>query len=256
MIDVNVNLSRWPFRRLLNDDSARLVETLRRGGVTQAWAGTIDGLFHRDVAAANARLAQECRRYGPGLLVPFGSVNPKLPDWREDVRRCRREHEMPGIRLHPNYHGYKLDDAIFADVLKSAGDEGLIVQLVLRMDDARVQHPLGQVADVDPAPLADVLAAGPHPPVVVLNAKRSDEAKLKKMAKLPDLYFDLAMWEGLGGVGELIATFLAERVLFGSHLPLFPLQSSLLKLRESDLSAAQIEAVSQANAQRLLKSRD
>lgn len=252
IVDVNVNLSRWPFRRVPCDEPSRLVETLRRGGVTQAWTGTLDGLFHRDVGGANARLADECRRYGPGLMLPFGCVNPMLPDWREDVRRCRREHNMSGIRLHPNYHGYRLDDAIFADLLREAAREGLIVQVALRMDDVRVQHPLGRIPDVDPAPLAKVLVAGANPPLVILNAKRSE--RLRNLADITGVYFDYAMYEGVGGIAALIEMVSAKRVLFGSHLPLFPLESSLLKLRESDLTTAQIEAVKQENARRLLRS--
>lgn len=250
MIDVNVNLSRWPFRRVPCDEPTRLVDALQRGGITQAWTATLDGLFHRDVGGANARLVDECRRYGAGLLAPFGCVNPMLPDWREDLRRCRREHKMPGIRLHPNYHGYRLDDAALADLLKEAAREGLIVQIALRMDDVRVQHPLGRVADVDPAPLAKVLAEGAHPPVIVLNAKRLGDTE--RLRKLEGVYFDCAMWEGLGGIAALIAATSAQRVLFGSHLPLFPLDSSLLKLRESELPAAQVEAVRRENARRLL----
>lgn len=253
MIDVNVNLSRWPLRRTPCDEPAKLVEALGRGGVTQAWTGTLDGLLHRDLGAANARLADECRRFGPGLLVPFGSVNPMLPDWREDMRRCRQEHGMPGIRLHPNYHGYRLDEPVFAEVLREARAHGLIVELALRMDDVRVQHRLMCVADVDPGPLAKVLAGLPPGPLVLLNVTRATAAtQLRQLAALSGVYFDCAMWEGVGGLAALAEAVSVQRVLFGSHLPLFPLESSLLKLRESGLSDAILDAIREGNARRLL----
>ncbi len=254
LVDVNVNLSRWPWRRVPCDEPARLVEALRRGGVTQAWTGTLDGLFHRDLAAANARLAEECRRFGPGLLVPFGSIHPLLPDWREDLRRCQEVHGMPGIRLHPNYHGYGLADPALAELFQEARRRRMIVQLSLRMDDARVQNPLFQVDDVDPAPLAAALAPVPRLPLVILNATGAIRRHLGKLLALPGVHLDFAMWEGVGGVAALIEAASPQRVLFGSHLPLFPLESSLGKLRESPLNGAHSEAIRAGNAQRLFRS--
>ena len=101
MIDTNVDLFQWPFRRVAGDDPASLVTHLRSKGVTQAWACSYQALLMRDVAGVNIRLAEACRKHGPGFLLPFGNVNPKEPDWQEDVRRCAEVHHMPGIRLRP-----------------------------------------------------------------------------------------------------------------------------------------------------------
>src|SRR4051794_24592483 len=102
-IDTNVYLFRWPFRRVRGDELPDFVERLRRHGVTEAWAGSLEGLMHRDVEGVNQRLVDVCRQVDRPRLVPFGTVNPTLPDWEEDVRRCAEKFRMPGIRLHPAY---------------------------------------------------------------------------------------------------------------------------------------------------------
>ncbi len=253
IVDVNVNLSRWPFRRLPWDETPKLPEKLEACGVRRAWAGSFDGLLHKDTGGVNRRLAEECRRHRPGFLVPFGSVNPKLPDWAEDLRRIDEEHRMPGIRLHPNYHGYRLDDPVFAELLARADERGLIVQLAVRMEDVRTHHPLMQVPDVDPEPLVDLVADRPNLRLVLLNALRTTSAALRsRLAGAGQVYFEIAMLEGVAGISTLLKAVPVERVLFGSHFPFFVLEAAMLKLRESELAAEHIEAISRKNAERLL----
>lgn len=252
-IDTNVSLARWPLRRLPDDDATRLAARLRGHGVTQAWAGTFDGLLHRDLGAANTRLAAECRRHGAGFFVPFGSINPQLPDWEEELRRCAEEHRMPGIRLHPSYHGVKLDDPGFARLLRLATERSLLVQLVATMEDRRMMHPLLQVNPPDLKPLAGLLRQTPGLRLELLNAF----AVLRGPALLEVLHagevvVDIAMLEGVGGVGQLLAQVPAERVVFGSHAPLFYFESAALKLQESALTDGQLQAVRSGNARRLL----
>jgi predicted TIM-barrel fold metal-dependent hydrolase len=246
IIDVNANLSRWPFRRTACDELPALLAAMTRLGVGRAWVGNLEGVFHRDLGGVNLRLAEACR--GRSELVPFGSVNPRLPDWEEDLRRCHEVYHMPGVRLHPNYHGYALDAPEFGRLLEQAERRGLIVQLVVRMDDVRVQHPLMQVPDVDLKPLADALSRRPRLRLVLLNTP-APKGPLLKQAQVS---VDIAMREGLGGVGELVKLVGAERVLFGSHVPLFALDSAVLKMREADLTPAERQAIESGNAQRLV----
>lgn len=253
IVDVNANLSRWPFRRTPCDELPRLVATYRKHGVGQAWVGSLDGLFHRDIGGVNLRLAEACRQERSVELVPFGSINPMLPDWQEDVRRCAEDYRMPGIRLHPSYHGYRLDDPVFAQLLDLAAQRRLIVQLVVRMDDIRVQHPLMRIADVDTKPLAGLVKARPGLRLVVLNGLATLRgAQLKPLAAMERVWFEIAMREGVGGVASLLGEVPASRVLFGSHLPLFPLESALLKMQESELTNSQRQAIEHENAEHLL----
>jgi uncharacterized protein len=255
LIDTNVSLSRWPCRRLPLDETPALVARLRSQGVKQAWAGSFDGLLHKDIASVNARLAEDCRKHGRGLLVPFGSVNPRLPDWEDDLRRCREEHKMPGIRLHPDYHGYKLGDPVFARLLDLARERGLIVQLVVTMEDERTQHPLMRAPHVDVTPLPALLPIRPNLRIVLLNWSRGvSGALLPKLSAAGQVYFDIATLEGVGGVASLLKQVPAERVVFGSHAPFFYLESAVLKLQESALSESEAMSIRAGNARRLLGS--
>jgi predicted TIM-barrel fold metal-dependent hydrolase len=253
MIDVNVSLGPWPFRRFPGDTPSDLVARLKRRGVTQAWAGSFEGVFHRDASAANARLAKACET-SAGFLLPFGSVNPAAPGWREDLRRCHEVHHMPGIRLHPNYHGYTLADAAFPDLLRAARDRKLIVQLVLNMEDERSQHPLMRIPPLDPAPLLIALAAAHGLKLVVLNRMRAPAGEALAALARAGVHFDLAMIEGVGCAGDLMSVISPQRLLFGSHAPFQYFEAALLKLKESGITGEDEAAILSGNAQRLLKS--
>lgn len=252
IVDTHVYVGSWPFRRPPWSETADIVKKLRGLQVTEAWTGSFEGLLHKDLAGVNARLAEECRRY-PGFLVPFGSVNPRQPDWEDDLRRCHELHRMPGIRLHPNYHGYRLQDETFTRLAEKAAQRRLIVQIVVRMEDERTQHPLVQVPAVDLAPLPAVLARLPELRVEVLNASfEPREETFLVLARTGKLGFDFANVERVGGLARMVERLGRERVLFGSHFPLFYPEAALLKIRESALSGDDLQAVEHGNARKLL----
>jgi len=170
IIDSNVHLFRWPFRRLKYDRTEALVRKLRRHRIVQAWAGSFEAVFHKQLDGANRRLADECREHGGGQLIPIGSVNPVWPDWEEDLRRCHEQYGMPAIRLYPAYQGYGLDHPELLRLLESAARRGLLVQIAIRMEDERVHHPSVVAPVVNASPLPKVLARVPEARVQLLNA--------------------------------------------------------------------------------------
>jgi predicted TIM-barrel fold metal-dependent hydrolase len=255
LIDTNVWLGEWPVRHSWAGSPRQLVEKLRRHQVTTAWAGSFEGALQTDVAGLNARLTEACTREGGGVLVPFGTINPTLPDWEDDLRRCHEAHRMPGVRLFPNYHGYALDDVRFVRLLDLAAQRGLLVQLALTIEDDRSQNPAFASAPVQPAPLADVVEKNRAARVMIINATSrvfSPTNPLLKRFAAAGVLFEIATLEGAAGLDTMLKAAPNLRLAFGSHTPYFYFESALLKLQESALTPAQLADICAGHARAAL----
>jgi uncharacterized protein len=254
IIDVNISLGRWPTRRVPCDEPDVLVAKLKSHNVVEAWVSSYDGLFQDDLTAVNNRLAEACRAESAIQLRPFVEINPLTPGWEAELRRCAETHHMPGIRLHPNYHGYSLDHPSFSRLLKAAAERKLIVQLAVLMEDARMMHSLMRMQPVDLAPLTSAVAQAAGLKLILLNAltgaSRTD--KLYRLLDAGEVYVEIAMLEGVGGIENVLRDVPLGRILFGSHSPSLYFDSAILKLQESPLPAGHMNAISRDNARRLI----
>ncbi len=257
IVDTNVHLFRWPFRRFRHDSPRSLVRHLKTLGITQAWAGSFEALLHRDIAGVNERLANACREVGgagigvENFLVPVGAVDPMLPDWREDLRRCREQHRMVAIRIYPGYHDYRLDHPEFEQLLAAVTARGMLLQLVVSLEDLRTQHPRFRVADVDLGPLPDLLARHASARVMLLN-HRPGGAVFERLTQRPEVYFDTARVEATDGIAKLVRGAAGRRVLMGSHSPFFIPESQLIRIDESRLDRDRFRHLVGGGASRLL----
>ena len=246
IIDTNVSLFQWPFRRLPLDSTQTLVKKLQVLGMEQAWAGSYEGILHRDISSVNQRLTDECRRYPQ--LIPIGSINPTLPDWEHDLQQCSQKHQMPGIRLHPNYHGYTLTDPRLLALLQQATAAGLFVQLAVSLEDIRTQHQSLQVADVELSPLPELAEKVPGLRLQLLNARLRPNL-INKLSQAPGIFFDTARLESTDGVPGLVKRLPADRVLFGTHAPFLIPEAALVRVSESSiLDAEELKFVLADNA--------
>jgi len=261
IIDTNIHLFDWPFRKLKYARTEALVAKLHKHRITQAWAGSFEAVLNKQLDGVNRSLAEECRAKGNGMLVPIGSVNPAWSDWKEDLRRCHEQHRMPGVRLYPAYHGYTLDQPEFARLIAETAKRKMLVQIVLRMEDERVHHVAIDVPLVNVAPLVELMKRVPQARVQLINSAGPLLGNnVSALVRETQVSFDIAATESNGGVGRLIegkntsyrGAIPVERLLFGSYAPFFPCESALLKLFESPLSLEQIEKLMNSNARHIL----
>lgn len=251
IIDTNVSLFQWPFRRLPLDEPQTLARKLQSLGVTQAWAGSFEAILHRDLTCVNQRLVDASRDFP--ALMPIGAINPTLPGWEDDLRCCVEDFRMVGVRLLPGYHGYSLDDARFAELLKQAAEAGVFVQIAASLEDTRTQSEQVRVPDVDLTPLVGLLPRISKARVQILN-HRLRAPLLTQLGELPGVYFDTARVDGTDAVPTLVQNVPSGRVLFGSHAPFLIPEAALIRTHESSqLNSAALQAVLAGNAQALLE---
>jgi uncharacterized protein len=110
------------------------------------------------------------------------------------------------------------------------------------------------VPHVDVAQLPSLLETIPSARLVLLNAFRGVRGKaIDNLATTKQIYFDIAWLEGIAGIRRISSQIPMERLVFGSYAPFFYFESSLLKLKESPLTDAQLESVQGKNAGALIR---
>jgi len=263
IVDTNVNLFQWPFRRLKYSSSNGLMEKLKSHRIKEAWAGSFEALFHKDIDGVNRRLSDECEKVGRNFFRPFGTVNLAWPDWMEDLRRCHEHYGMAGVRMYPSYQTFDLDHPEFPQFLQEVAKRGLILQVVGDMEDSRNHHPIVSTRDVNMEALLNAAKKIPAAKIQLLYWNhRINNNLMTRIIQESQILFDTARIETSGGLEKMISGHLwnaeatpvpVERILFGSHAPYFPVEANLLKLIESPLTSAQTRSIMNRNAEKLIK---
>ena len=127
-----------------------------------------------------------------------------------------------------------------------------LVQIACSLEDERTQHPRLQVPPVDLTPLLDLLGKTAAARVQLLNALRTWRSKPVLDLAAQGARFEIATLEGVQGITNALAQMPGDRLCFGSHAPFYYFESAKLKLQESVLSHAQMNALCADNARRLL----
>jgi predicted TIM-barrel fold metal-dependent hydrolase len=254
LIDTHIYIGRWPHARLPNDELQALLTAVRHNQVSQAWIGSLDGLFHKDIGAVNQRLADCCAQQEGRLLIPFGTVNPTLPDWEEDIRRCHEQFHMLGIRIHPNYHGYVLDDPRFVRLLDIAAGREVIIQLVAGLDQARHKWLTPAAAQVDLKPLVRVISKRPKLRLVIAGGSKADDAAIRNLLSLRQVYCDFAHVAARHSLTTFVDGASTMRIIFGSGAPLHSIESARAKLQNAKLNDERRSAIASQTAASLIGS--
>lgn len=248
IIDLNAYAGHWPFHPVSGDLRA-VRASLRACGVDRVCVSPLGAAWHRNPHLCNAEVYRSAEAFEDIWPVPV--LDPTVATWREELARAIQQPKVRLVKLLPTYSPYALSEA--DDLLSALTKAKLCVIIQTRLDDPRRQHPLAQAPDLPASEVAN--AAERHPGLtVIIGGPRTAEVRglRDRLLKLPNLYADVSQADGLDAVRTLAEAGLTEKLLFGSHAPLFIPYSAVSRV-VTDLSDEAAAAILGGNAGRIVR---
>ena len=250
MIDVNVSIGHYPFRRfpIDNQDPWSIKSYLQSKGIRRACASSLHALFYPDPQQGNEELLPLIA--DDDFFLPVGVVNPLLQNWAECLDHCIDAFGCRMIKLYPSYHGYHLTERAVEALFAAAHERGVLIAIVQRLEDERIHHPLMKIPSIDLYDLQGTAQRYHNQPLVLLCAYRTE---VEQLAGLCDnLYFDISFIETMNTLARVSEYVAPTRLLFGSHTPFFYPEAAGGKVEIWQTSELNRTLVAEGNLNRLI----
>jgi predicted TIM-barrel fold metal-dependent hydrolase len=183
-------------------------------------------------------------------IVFFASMHPDLPDWKEEIRRIK-EQGFRGIKLHPDYQNFFVDDPRLFPLYENVFQEGLWI-----LFHAGVDIGLLPPYHCTPKRLASLLKLFPGARIIAAHMGGYlcwDEVEEHLLGR--EIYFDTSYsFDVLGPekMVRLICEHGPEKILFGTDSPWTDQKREVQKFRNLELPLQVKEKVLGLNAVSLL----
>ena len=180
----------------------------------------------------------------------FGSIHPRSKRIKEQLRELK-EGGISGIKFHPEYQQFNVDDPTMLPVYSLIAEMGFVTTFHAGLDVS-----YDQPGHIRPAALARALPYFEGAPVIAAHFGGYmlwDEVERELVGK--DIYFDTAYSHSrvlIPQVTRLIRNHGADRILFGSDAPWSHPELEAGLVKRLDLSEAEKTAILSGNARRLL----
>ena len=255
IIDVNAYLGHFAFRRLRHNTAAELLRLMDSKRIDKAVVSSASAITYRNPQAGNEDLAAEVGRHRD-RLIPYAVINPFYAGWRDDLKICRDEFGMCGLRLYPTWHNYGLSDPNCRELVHRAAERDMVVSIPIRVEDVRQRSWLVDVPEVPLPEIVSVVQACPSARFVLLNGLQFVSTPLgRKGNGLPSNYvIEISRMENVWAdeIQQLVANLGAERLVFGTGMPFNYPDPALLKLELLEASREDKEKIAWRNAARWL----
>lgn len=201
-----------------------LMSHLDRAGLDRAVVHTAATDASQVIPANNWAISLQ--KNHPGRILAFGTIHPDFGDPETELDRIRAK-GIRGLKLHPDFQGFSMDDPALFRLLEMAGDR---FHLMFHVGD----RPPPDQNPSCPRKLATLRRMFPGPVMIAahMGGYLHWQWVLEHLGG-ENVYFDTSStldFVETGLLRELFNGHPAERILFGSDYPLFSPEEEAEKL--------------------------
>lgn len=246
MIDVNVFLGAYPWRRIPGTGVDAVLAAMDRVGIESAWVTHLPSLFWKDPAEGNPWLYRTTARQP--RLRPVPVVHPGLPRWEDDLQEAA-DRGAVAVRADPEYLGLAPAGSEMLRLTERAGELGIPFLAAVRLEDGRGRHPRDVTPELAPWVVRRWVRHSASVRVVITHADRGFMEEVhygSTPAESSRVWWDISWVWGPpeDHLAHLLAVMGSARFLFGSGQP--------LRLAETPLARLDLLALGQADRERIL----
>ena len=256
IIDSNAWLGHYPFRAVPDTTPDGLLRQMDRHRIDRAVVSSLHSVFYADAHSGNEELARWVTPHRD-RLIPCATLNPAFPGCERDLRQCREEWGMRGLRLFPSHHRFSLASPQCMELVRAAAERGLHIAIPLRLEDRRQRHWMDDTAEVNLRDVAELSRACPDAELLVLEAIGVEGSPFLGDPSLAEARVSFEFSRMATVLQRTIPMLLDRlgpgRLVFGTGMPLKIPGPALLKLELLQAPPAVKAQLAAGNMERLLR---
>ena len=246
IFDATGFVGKWPFRKLGKTDISHIMEDHERHGILGGVVSKLESIFYNDPMEGDEELAQVL----PSRYKLAITHSPLLPYAVKEI--TKNPLGAVAVRLFPGYHGYNPKDDVVKEFCRAAASVNLVVYIVARMDDVRLDYIFKQNVPsmVDVAALAQAVPECKFILSGCIVGSLCEQAGI--ISRCANLYVDTAYANTPPFPFDAIAKALPiERILYATHYPMICLEGGIVAMKHSNLDEMAKKAILHENSRKL-----
>jgi hypothetical protein len=192
-----------------------------------------------------------CSEIRTERIIPFPSIHPYDTDFKDRIDKIKHE-GFKGIKFHPYYQDFTIDEEKIFPVYEKISNENLILVMHTGFDFA-----FQRIRIADPEKIMNILKTFPSLKMVSTHLGAwEDWEEVERFLLGKPIYMEISFsLEFLDDtVRKIISSHPAEYILFGTDSPWTDQQQTLSLFRELKLGEKREELILRENAIKLLNS--